>query len=173
MMFEELFSRLFKRHFKSSHFIAKIISVDKENDLCIVQEDEGVAIEEVRLVAIEGDYLSKQVTYPVIGSSVVVAQRYNRSTECYVTQCSEIESVKCQVGEFNMLLNKDGFVFNGGKNGGLINIRSLVNRINRLEERMSTHQHLANGSPTAPDPATNTPLTITQVSEIEDSTIKH
>jgi hypothetical protein len=67
---------------------------------------------------------------------------------------------------------------NDGANGGLININSLVQKINVLEQRMNTHQHIyvppsGTPAPTVIDPTTNPTIVLTSPSDIEDSKVTH
>ena len=72
-------------------------------------------------------------------------------------------------------------MINGGENGGLINIKDLVTKINRLEDKLKDHQHSYIAYPTTPTlttsglPLGDTTLVFanTSKSEIEDETVKH
>lgn len=188
-MLEELVKRLFERFFRSAHFTATVLSVDKGAGVCTVQEEGGPEREGVRLVAVTGGYASRFLVFPKVGSEVTVAVRYNQKTELYVSQCSEVEEITAQVGQFNWSLNKDGitgegtggkyeldssgFKFNDGTLGGLVNINVLLLKLNQLEVKMAAHQHLVGVVPTLPDPATNAPLPITLLQELEDIKVKH
>lgn len=173
-MLEELIQRLFERFFRSAHFTATVLSVDKAQGVCTVQEEGGPEREGVRLVAVTGGYTSRFVVFPAVGSDVTVAVRYNRSTELYVAQCSEIEEITAQVGAFNWVLNKAGIVFNGGEKEGIPLVKKVVEKLNALEKRMAEHQHLSSspGNPTAPDPASNPPLTVTLIDDLQNPEIK-
>jgi len=86
--------------------------------------------------------------------------------------------------EFGNTLHADSvdWRFNGGANNGLIVIKSLVEKINALENRLNQHVALYNlhvhtgniGAPTTPPVASDTEvLTNTTVVDIENPDVKH
>ena len=85
----------------------------------------------------------------------------------YVGICSELEKV---------IIDCDNITFNGGNNGGLVNIQALVDKLNTIEDKLNNHEHayVSSGGPavTTPLPG-DVPLVNTQVKDLEDSKIKH
>jgi hypothetical protein len=161
-------------------FSAKVTAVDKDaQSISATRIDTGLEIEGIRLTP-GGEATGFIVQYPKIGSFVLIAEL--ASDVHYVCLAAEIESI-CLIATdeltiqsgtaFKLQLNKDGVIFNDGLNGGLINIINLVARLNALETRMATHQHLTLTGPTLPDPITNLALPGTTVPDIEDPKIKH
>jgi len=86
-----------------------------------------------------------------------------------------------------ILITCDEVIFNGGTLGGLIKIDDLLEKINRLEDKLKDHQHAyipyPGGSPGTPvattkgtlatPPDTTLVFNDTTKSEIEDTKIKH
>jgi len=71
-----------------------------------------------------------------------------------------------------VLIDADAITFNGGDNGGLIVLSSLISKINRLENIMNSHTHTGNlGAPTTPQLTPIVPLTL--ASDLENTKIKH
>ncbi len=69
----------------------------------------------------------------------------------------------------------DSIKFFSGSNGGLVKVSELVDKLNVLEDRMISHQHISAppSSPTGLDPATNPPITDTVVEDLENPLILH
>lgn len=163
-----------------------VIAVDKKNSTCDVKPLNGEAeYLDVKLKAvIDGNDLGL-VLFPEVGSSVIVAIVEDKATDAFVAQYSEIESCLMVVGKkFKLFLNQGGrlevdadqVVFNGGKNGGLINIISLVAKVNQLEQKVDSivaniKKPPALGVPV--DPVTQPIIVHTQRKELEDTKITH
>lgn len=100
---------------------------------------------------------------PMVGSRVVFG--WLSDSQGFLLQAEELSDVLI-----------DGAVkLNGGGNGGMIKVSALVEAINRLEQRMLTHQHMvaSPGAPTAPDPATNAPFPLTTAAQLTNSNVMH
>jgi len=112
------------------------------------------------------------VLVPKEGSDIAVTF-VNKSTG-FVALTTEIDK---------MLIDTDLTQFNGGDNGGLINIEPLTNKINALESKVNeiittfnTHTHIASsfGAPTTPPPLPVTGvLTPTVRTDYEDKSFLH
>lgn len=145
---------------------------------CDVLREDAPTIYGVRLNAIDDDLESFVTLYPQAGSSVLVGIIENLKTEAVVLRCSEVDKIKLKIGEQTLLVNKDGFIFNDGKNKGLMNIESVVSWMQKvymdlqaLKTQLSMHPVAGNGAPlalafnpTAPNPVRN---------NFEDAKIKH
>lgn len=123
---------------------------------CTVERDEAPTLYGVLLNAIDDDLQSYVTMYPKEGSNVLVAIVENLKTEAVVLKCSEIEKIKVKVGEQTLILDKNGWIFNEGKNGGLVKIVSMVDWLANiytdlltLKGLLSTHPVTGNGSPLA------------------------
>jgi hypothetical protein len=162
-------------------FVCTVVSVDKENDTCEVEPVNGDAnLDEVRLKSIIDTTESSIIIYPKIGSTVLVSIIEDNPNVAFVTMVSEFTEIIIELGEsFKMHLKPDGNLeFNEGLLGGLVKINQLVTKINALENRMGTHQHIYINAAAAPTPTTadaisNEPITPTELSELEDTKIKH
>lgn len=141
----------------------KVVSVNERERTCVVSPSNGSAQRfGVRLQAgIKG---TKGICpIPKVGSDVMITFM-NKATG-YVALCTEVDKV---------IIDCDNIVFNEGNNGGLIIVSELLKKINRLEERMLTHQHISPAGPTTPDSATtNQPFQPTTIDEITNNKIKH
>jgi hypothetical protein len=167
--------------------VCTVVSVDKNADTCEVEPVNGEAnLTDVRLKAIIEDpenpplAICKIVVYPKVGSTVIVSIIEDNPNVAYVGIISEIDEILIIMGgAFKMHLKPDGNLeFNEGLLGGLVKIQELITKLNVLENRMGTHQHLyinaaAVVTPTTPDVATNPAITPTELSELEDTKIKH
>lgn len=97
---------------------------------------------------------------PKEGSKVVVG--FFNENDAILLHVSQVDKV---------VINCDNVVFNGGDNGGLINIQSLVEKINRLENNYNIHTH---PTPSGVSSATTTLITpVTSVTDLEDDKITH
>ena len=167
----------------TSSLPAQVTSVDKNANTCDAQSLDGtVTYHDIRL-APGGEQSGFFVAYPKQKSFILISQLGNT---WYSSLISEIDSfgffvtdaLSIEAGDnFKCLLNSAGLAFNGGMNGGLILIANLVGKLNALEQRMASHQHTYI-SPTGPlvstlDPVSNTALSLTQQSDLEDTKIKH
>lgn len=152
----------------------EVISVDKEEKTITAKSlKEELRYEHIKLIAQNGSGI---ITYPVIGSTVHISFIDGIDTMAFVSQYSQIEgySIELQSG-IKLELTSDGAVFNGGGKGGMVTAQDIVSKLNTLEQRMATHQHIVGslGAPTAPDPATNPPIELTNPASIQNTKVKH
>ena len=90
-----------------------LVSVDKYLNTCDVDPLDGDAgLLDVKLTATEGNQTGF-IVYPEIDSSVIVT--FLDKDTAFISMCTEVEEV----------------VFNGGTNGGLINIDTLILELNK------------------------------------------
>ena len=93
--------------------VCKVISIDKDLNICDVEPLDGDAgLLDVKLTATEGNQTGF-IVYPEIDSSVIVT--FLDKDTAFISMCTEVEEV----------------VFNGGTNGGLINIDTLILELNK------------------------------------------
>ncbi len=130
----------------------------------------------VRLNAVVIDSTAGITIKPKQGSEVIVHQINQKDS--YIAQYSEIESIYIEIGTFKIDLNSNAMVFNNGING-LVKIDKLIEKINRLESKLKTHQHAYINAGGVTTPTTIIPADTTMVfanttqTEIEDTKIKH
>lgn len=174
--------------------------------LCDIDRGEGSPIIlGARLNAMEEQTDTYCTTVPKEGSWVLAGWIEGTNTEAVVLATTEVEklicklgeettctfqdgSLKMQVGNKKLEVTEDAVVMNNGANGSMIIIQMLVNKMNRLENKVNEHLGKWNafcsayiaGSPTitgAPatlstsNVATISPLTM--VSDIENPDVKH
>ncbi len=142
-MFEELFKTMFKRYVKRINFEAKVISVDKAADTCVVQPEDAPEITGVKLKSIIGNTTHKLVVYPKPDSYVTVSLLHNLDTEAYVTQVSEVDEILCDC---------ESVIFNGGTKGGLVNWPDAKEQLDKTNEVLqAVVDSLKNWVPVASD----------------------
>lgn len=158
---------IFDSYFKSRQIelysqVAKVTKVDKKSFSCDVELMRGGSRKFARLSA-KLDNGSGFICFPKVSSNVIVS--FLDSTSVFIVKYSEIDEI----------------VFQDGINGGLVKVSALVAKLNQLETKLMSHQHLYIPSlapapaavPTIPDPATNTPFAVTVQSEVENLKFKH
>lgn len=130
------------------------VATEVTETTCTVERDEAPTLHGVLLNAIDDDLQSYVTVYPKEGSNVLVAIVENLKTEAVIIKCSEVAKVKIKIGEQTFIMDKEGFVFNDGKNNGLVKIVSMVdwmaklyNDLQALKGLLSTHLVAGNGSP--------------------------
>ncbi len=146
-----------------------VVSVDKDTNTCTVERDNLPELFKVRLNAITSPGNNCFVIYPKVGSNVLVLLVENNRTDGYLLTASEIDQI----------------IINGGSNGGLPIIESLVTKLNELVSKFNSHVHSdviievtgGSGSPAVGVPGT-TGSTTTEASEFassdfENNKIKH
>ena len=104
-------------------FPAIVKSDVNEQDLTVdVEPIEGAPINDVRLKAAIDGVTDGMVEFPKKGSSVLIALIGNEDIDCVVIKCSEVDKV----------------VLFGGQNGGLINIKTLIEELNKTNQAVQT-----------------------------------
>lgn len=144
-----------------------ILSVDKNTDTCSVMIDDFEYID-VPLCVLGQQ--SNVVIYPVVGTECNVFFLAANEQAPSILNVQDVESVKLNT-------NAD-IIFNGGNNGGLINIVTLTEKINALVQAYNSHTHPVTtaGSATAQTgtaAATTATASTFSKSDYEDTKIKH
>jgi len=175
MTYREAFFRLVEQRLVLEELysvIAVVNSVDEDTRTCVVTEVEGAALINVKLQALNSSS-SGLVQIPTVGSYVIVS--FLSPTDSFVSCYTDVDKI---------LIDTDLVQFNGGDNGGLINIEDLVTKINNVEADINNLKSvfsswvpvLQDGG-TALKTASSTwsvaQLTLTQDSDIEDNKITH
>jgi len=156
-------SEVAKEKFYSQYGTCK--DVDKNKRTCtFVPAGDDAERFDIRLQALM-DSDKGFVMIPVEGSNIAVTF-VNKSTG-FVSLTEDIEEI----------------IYQGGNNGGLVNIQPLIEKINNLENKVnelishsSTHTHIVSsfGSPsTTPVPVVSGVITPTLKKELEDDKFKH
>ncbi|KAB2918684.1 MAG: hypothetical protein F9K23_00675 [Bacteroidetes bacterium] len=143
----------------------EVKAVDLENWTCTVEFDDGGVYvrDDIYLQATDvAEYDGKAgfVAVPKVGSMVLVLRC--DSTEWFtVAATNEVEMLYCMGDKYGTVKAEE-----------LVN--TLVERLNRLEERMTSHQHTyinaaATPTPTTLEPISNSPLTPTLAVDFNSS----
>jgi hypothetical protein len=125
------------------------VATEVTETTCTVERDEAPTLHDVLLNAVDDDLESHVTVYPKAGSNVLVAIVENLKTEAAVVKCSEVEKVKIRIGEQTLTINREGFVFNDGKNGGLVKIGNMVDWMQKLHADLQTLKTLLLTHPVA------------------------
>lgn len=139
-------------------YVGRVKSVDGET--CTVQVDD-LTLSDVRLRAVVNGKESKMLITPACESYVTMIDLGDAMTDLLVIAYSEIEKVEITAKEV---------IFNGGENGGLINIEKLTEKLNALANDLQTHTHVCPNGQTA---ITETLVTKFSKSDYEDEKVKH
>ena len=124
------------------------------------------------------------ILVPTVNTEVIVCIMPDNSA--YMFKCNDIDKIICVIDSTNSyIFDTNGFVWNGGSNGGLVKVIDLTTKLNNLENlvndlvtKYNTHTHTttcASGAGTAsPTTATETTsLTPTVRANIENTKISH
>ena len=145
-------------------FMATVNSVDLENRTCTVSAIDDVETTEYPDVLLQADVDNGLLIIPAIGSTVVVT--YNTRGYAYISMFSAVDSAQ--------MVAPNGFTFNDGAYGGLIKIAELVDRINRIEQKLNTHVHPGVQSGGSSTGAISSPITpLTTRDDLENTKIQH
>jgi hypothetical protein len=153
------------------------VATDVGESTCTVKCDDAPSLYDVRLNAIEASLDSYFTVYPVEGSQVLVAIIENLETEAVLVRCSEVAKVSIKTGEYTMVVDQNGIVFNDGQKG-LVKLAEMVSWMQKVKSDLTTLKTLLQASPVA---GNGSPLAITfnpstpqpQESTFEDEKIKH
>lgn len=150
-------------------FTAKVKSVDGE--VCSV-ETEGLTLTDVRLRAVVNGEESKMLVTPKTESYVTVLDVRGDMRELLVVAVSEVEKVEVSEVE-KVEVTAEKVIFNGGNNGGLINIDKLTEKLNALVKELKAHTH--NYTIGTTSIATTPPVITTTFSnsDYEDTNVTH
>ena len=175
--FERLIELMIDKRVPFSVSPGVVSDIDKTNDICTVELDEGQKLYEVRLRSvIDGDE-NKLVVYPKDKSTVLTILIENDIREAFVLACSNVESVALSIGDKSLKADKDGFVFNDGVDG-IIKLPYILSWMQNVHTDLVALQQLLLISPIAGGGAAAaiqfTPITKEPDKEkLEDITIKH
>lgn len=122
------------------------------------------------------------ILIPAVDTDVIICMMPDNSA--YMVLCNDIDKIICVINNQNSyVFDTNGFVWNGGNNGGLVKVIELTQKVNNLETLVnnlltilkSTVIPLAPSGtyPFGPLYAALNNLTPTQRSDIENTKIKH
>lgn len=145
-----------------------VTAVDKDSNTCTVQ----IGVNEVVNVPLKPTTEETNfVIYPAVGSSCAVFFYEKNPLAPVLFMVQTIDSIAI-TNATDISITADSVTFNGGDNGGLINIEALTGALNDLVSTFNQHTHTsaASGSPTS---TTLSPAQTFNQSDYEDTTITH
>ena len=143
----------------------KVIEIDTEARTANIDVD-GTTLPGVLLQPII-DNSTGIVIFPKVGATALCL--YNAEYDGWILlQASDIERVQLNIGDTSIEVSADGVLFNGGNNGGLVNINTLKSAFNAVVTDITALYTALKGL--------GVPLVQTSASlsdNIEDNSIKH
>jgi len=174
---KELIQKLSREGLEIYSLPCKVTAIDEGARTCTVEPLNGdPEVFKVKLQA-DPDLEEGIAIIPAKDSTVIVS--FLANNKAFVSLYSSIDKI---------LIDTPEVIYNGGDNGGLINIEDLVAKLNNLENALNnhitaynSHIHQAPQAPTGTIPtnppqvpdSSNTISPTTQVSDLEDDKIKH
>jgi hypothetical protein len=129
-----------------------IKSVDETNYTCVVDlinsdpnPEKRVSVYNVPLKVLK-KVKSSVIEIPTISTEeelnyCLLCYRYNNILTPQLIMVDKIDKVIYDINGKTLEITEDGFVFNGGENGGMVLINKLLERINNIENKLKEHQH--------------------------------
>jgi hypothetical protein len=120
----------------------------------------NILIEDVRLKASETTDDGEILLVPAIGSAVTVGSLSGDLSQLVVIAVDKVDSIKVT----------GSITINGGKLGGMVNVKALTSKLNEFVREFNLHTH------TTPNGMSGTPqaqATNFKASDYEDDKIKH
>ena len=118
----------------------EVLSVDRVARTADVM----LAGDEVPLSASLQSILGKDqglVTFPKVGSQVLVSMIGNEEAEGFVVSCAELDSFELVIGGLKLTMDATGLRLGDDAAGGLVLVEPLVRQINELRQLVFSHQH--------------------------------
>ncbi len=170
MTLRESILRIVMPLLQPQNVVGKVKAVDANARTCDVEVGGSYTRLGVRLRAIEDGAQKGFILYPKVNSYVHISMSDGNRNIWYLSMASEVDNIE----------------LNGGQFGGLIKIQDLVDKVNRLENKVNDHINLFNAHihdvpqapsgtlPSAPTLSQDTPIApLTQVSDLENPIVKH
>lgn len=132
-----------------------------EGEVCTVEID-GLEIPDVRLRATQAKSSRAYLVVPKVGSGVLVGSLSGDLSTLAVLSVDEAERIELH-GEV---------ILNAGRNGGLINIDDLTNKLNEVIQQINSHTHAA-AAPGSPTSMPIKPIQPLMASDYEDKQVRH
>lgn len=112
-------------------FSAEVVSVDKENGTCVVN-DGDMDHPDVRLSAVIDGRNDAFYLFPNTGSSVLVAPINEDLKTLYVEQYSEVEELNYKVGATAFKVDQNGFAIAKGSENLRTILGDLIDELNKV-----------------------------------------
>lgn len=171
--------------FNKSYLKVQVCNVDAVNEsdyTCDCTPISGNEDTQIAGVLLNSEANAGFTLIPSIGSTVIVGVS-DFDNLPFVMMFEEISKVLITVGDSTLEITNGLFKFNGGSNGGMILINSMVDRMNKVENLVNdiiskynahTHPYINVATPANTSPTTSTEtttLTPTVKSDIENTAI--
>ncbi len=168
-----------------------VIKVDEENLTIDVDIPEEPELVDVRLKPAIDDSENYVIQFPKEKTGVLVGIIENDPESAYLISCNSLEKFLVKIGETDMTItaedikiNSPKIVINGGENLGLTNIKSVVEKLNALEEEVNAIKDtFTNWAPAPMDGGAalklgftqwaSQKITLTEIDDLEDKIITH
>ena len=162
--------------------IGTVISIDEDNAVCDVEVD-GNTYYDVHLKSVMDENVKGIKILPA-KDSIVLVERIGNSNELFVAMYSEVDAILWEIGDLKFHFDKDGFIFNGGDNKGMVKLPELVQKLNNMENKVNELIGICKSMTVALAPSGTYPLgttffasvqklTTTQENELENKKIQH
>lgn len=113
-------------------FPVTVKSVDEDACTIDVVTAEGMDIYEVKLRAVKTEKYGC-ITFPKKDTTVQIC-RIGNDDDFLMLHADEVEKIYWKIEGVTLEVTKDGFVFNGGQNKGMVKMPQLVDRLNNIED---------------------------------------
>ena len=138
---------------KASVIVEGIITaVDEVKFTCTVNiktSNNGVDIDNpyssIPLKVLKGSQASI-IEIPAVKSACTIVFKDNNIQRPQLYQCDQCDKFLMKIGNADdgfqtLQVSKDGFIYNGGNNNGMVLLMKLLTAINRVEDKLKSHQH--------------------------------
>ena len=165
-------------------FVAQVSSVQQDST-CTIRMPSGMELAGVRLRAVVNDDKDQILVTPKQHSHVLVADFSGGNlTDLAVIKFSRPQAIDINIGSSTVHIEDGQIEFNGGDNGGLINITDLTGKLNTIERDLNALKTtLAGWTPVPQDGGAalkaaittwaTQQLQLTQNNDYQDNKIKH
>jgi hypothetical protein len=175
---EEIIQKEVRRQLSQVTVIGKVsgdVDIDSRTCNVVFEDGQRAPVKGCRLNAIISDYKDNVLIVPRKDSYVMVTGVEGNAADKYVVGYSEVDRVSVKIGDTSVDMDKDGIVFNGGDNKGMVKIEELTDKLNALKDTLNdltnsynTHTHVVNASVSIPN-ATATGTAIATTSQAQQA----
>ena len=127
-------------------FSATIKSV--EGNTCTISIG-NLSISDVRLKPTTSDNDDVILLTPSVGSNVLVGSFSGNLNNLFIMQSDYIDEMYLKIDEMTFKMDKNGIVFNDGKNNGVMKINDVVNWMQKVHGDLTTLQTQLSAHPVA------------------------
>jgi hypothetical protein len=166
----------------TSAVLAKVKSVDDAECSCVLTDDDGIDLNDVRLRPVL-DGKEGITVFPKVGTWCFAIRI--ESDDDWLALCfGEVDKFRLKVGDSTIEVTNAGIVFNGGGFGGLVKLLPLVSKLNNLENSVNGLKNIFSAWVPVPSDGgaalktaigtwANTTLSTTTSNDLKNDKIKH